>query len=127
MTCRGELPTLICLAQPGTPHSIAPCLCSPHPVPHCVHADSDPVFDPCYQYLSFLSITHTLLWLQPAGTAYDGYLSACTVYLDASGDASLQAGSEPSTVLTDGAFSMQVGAGASIWRLGSRASSIHAP
>ena len=44
-----------------------------------------------------------------AGTAYDGYLSACTLFLDASGDGALQAASEASTLITDGAFSMQVG------------------
>ena len=60
-------------------------------------------------------VGHTLHRRHTAGTAYDGYLSACIVYLDASGDAALQAGSEPSAVLTDGAFSMQVGAGGCRW------------
>ena len=43
-----------------------------------------------------------------AGTAFDGYLSACTLFLDASGDGALQAASEASALITDGAFSMQV-------------------
>ena len=114
LTCSGEPPALPCPTAPR-PAPPWPSLAQPlHTAPGALlPASAHTAVHAWFHVCSASNEPHTLRTACTAGTAYDGYLSACTVYLDASGDASLQAGSEPSAVLTDGAFSMQVGGAAS--------------